>query len=241
MRHVGHREIIEIDDVHIASDVGATIVEDDHGSEYRYTGRPLSALQGLDGDDRVVYVGTFSKVLFPALRMAYVVAPTHLVDAFTAAKGLFDGPTPLLEQATVAAFMREGGFARHLARMRVLYRDRQSALLEAARRHLPGLLTVQPTETGMHLVAWLPSGVDDRTAEEAAVNAGIEAAPLSAFCINAHRRPGLVLGFASTPSAEIEAATGRLASALEKLAYRGKGKAKHSPRAPARAIKQVDR
>jgi GntR family transcriptional regulator/MocR family aminotransferase len=220
-----------------ASDVGATIVEDDYGSEYRYTGRPLSALQGLDGDDRVVYVGTFSKVLFPALRMAYVVAPSHLVDAFAAAKGLFDGHAPLLEQATVAAFIREGGFARHLARMRVLYRDRQSTLLEAARRHLPGLLTVQPTETGMHLVAWLPSGVDDRTAAEAAVNAGIEAAPLSAFCINAHLRPGLVLGFASTPSAEIDAATGRLASALEKLAYRGKRKAKHSPRAPARAGK----
>jgi GntR family transcriptional regulator/MocR family aminotransferase len=91
-----------------AGRAGATIVEDDYGSEYRYTGRPLAALQGLDADDRVIYVGTFSKVLFPALRLAYLVVPAHLVDAFTAAKGLLDTHAPLLEQATVAEFMAEG-------------------------------------------------------------------------------------------------------------------------------------
>lgn len=118
--------------------------------------------------------------------------------------------------------MREGRFARHLARMRALYRDRQEALLEAARRRLAGLLTVEPTATGMHLVAWLPPGVDDRAAAKAASDAGIEVAPLSSFCLETDLPPGLVLGFASSPDAEINAAMDKLASVLETVSRRAR-------------------
>jgi GntR family transcriptional regulator/MocR family aminotransferase len=202
---------------------GAILVEDDYGNEYRYTGRPLSALQGLDTADRVIYVGSFGKVLFPALRLAYVVVPTHLVDAFIAAKGVLDSHAPVLEQATLAEFMAQGGFARHLARMRSLYGERQSALMESVRRRLHGLLTVRPPVTGMHLVGWLPRGVDDRAAARAAAEAQIEAMPLSAFRVQHPGPPGLVLGFASSPTSVIETATHRLAQVLEALFRRHEG------------------
>lgn len=213
---------------------GAIIVEDDHGSEYRYAGRPLSALQGLDTGERVIYVGTFSKVLFPALRLAYAVVPTPLVDSFSAAHGLLAGGVPLLEQATVAEFIAQGHFARHIARMRAVYQERQAALVESATRHLAGLLEVQPTATGMHLVAWLQRGMDDRAVAKAAADAGIEVAPLSAFRVQAATAPGLVLGFASSSRSQIEAASARLAAVLE-AATRDRGRlGRSSPRARRR-------
>jgi len=202
---------------------GASILEDDHGSEYRYTGRPLSALQGLDTDDRVIYVGTFSKVLFPALRLAYAVVPTKLVAGFSAANSLLVGAPPLLEQATVAEFIAQGQFARHIARMRSLYRERQAALIEAATRHLKGLLALEPSEAGMHLVGRLPHGMDDRAVANAAADAGIEVAPLSALSVQARPAPGLILGFASSPSSELEVASARLATVLEKASRDRKG------------------
>jgi len=202
-----------------ADRAGAMIVEDDYGSEYRYTGRPLSALQGLDFDERVLYVGTFSKVLFPALRLACMVVPTPLVDAFTAAKGLLDTHAPLLEQATVAEFIASGLFVRHIARMRSLYGERQSALLESARRRLDGLLDVRPTATGMHLVGWLPRNASDRAVAKAAAAAGIEVAPVSAFRLESPGAPGVVLGFASSPRPAIEGATARLAGVLNAVVH----------------------
>lgn len=184
--------------------VGTVVVEDDYGCEYSYTGRPLSALQGLDAYGCVIYVGSFGKVLFPALRLGYMVVPTWLVDAFTAAKGLLDCHAPLLEQATVADFIRDGHFVRHIARMRRLYRERQTALVESIRRFGQGVLDARPAATGMHLVASLPPSVDDRAVARAAAEKGIEVAAVSAYRRADAGAPGLVLGFASTPSAQIE-------------------------------------
>ena len=140
------------------------MLEDDHDSEYHYTGLPLEALQGLDTQGRVIYLGTFSKVLFPALRLGYLIVPPELIDSFTAARELVDRQSPSVEQAVLAAFIAEGHFARHVRRVRVLYAERQSALVEAAARELSGLLDVRSTEAGMHLVGWLPGSADDLAA-----------------------------------------------------------------------------
>jgi len=218
-----------------AAQSGTMIVEDDYGSEYRYTGRPLAALQGLDTLDRVIYVGTFSKVLFPALRLAYAVLPAHLVDAFSAVKGTLDGHPPLLEQATVAEFITAGYFARHIARMRALYRERQEALLEAARRRLVGLLDVRPTATGMHLVAWLPPHYDDCAVARAAGQAGIEVAPLSSFRVRASGAPGLILGFASSSASAIDIATATLAALLDRNGIQMGEPSRRQSRGPAPA------
>lgn len=137
---------------------GAWIVEDDYDSEYRYAGRPLPALQGLDTSGRVVYVGTFSKVLFPALRLGYVVAPDALIDAFARMQALVNRQIPTLDQAVLADFILDGHFARHIRRMRQLYAARQAALVEAVRRDLGDVIEVRSAEAGLHVVGWLPPG-----------------------------------------------------------------------------------
>jgi GntR family transcriptional regulator/MocR family aminotransferase len=194
------------------------IVEDDYDSEYRYTGRPLASLQGLDRHGRVIYVGTFSKVLFPALRLGYVVVPPSLVDAFAAARGLVDRHPPSVTQAVLAEFIAEGSFARHVRRMRMRYAEQQAALVAAARRELGGALDVAPAEAGMHLVGWLPPGADDRAASAAALRAGVEAPPLSAFRLRRAGRGGLLLGYAAWGARELAAAVSALAAALPRSA-----------------------
>jgi GntR family transcriptional regulator/MocR family aminotransferase len=180
-----------------ASAAGAWVVEDDFDSEFRYVGRPLMALQGLDADDRVIYIGTFSKTLFPALRLGYLVVPKDLVSAFGRVRTLTDYLSPTIEQAVVADFINEGHFARHIRRMRSLYRARQDALVAAAREHLADFAVVSASPTGMHLIAWLRSDLDDRRVGQLAYEAGIEAAPLSLYCANASHPPALVLGYAA--------------------------------------------
>jgi GntR family transcriptional regulator/MocR family aminotransferase len=200
-----------------ASASGAWILEDDYDSEYRYAGRPLAALQGLDAAGRVIYAGTFSKVLFPALRLGYLVVPAGLVDAFVAARALSDRHSPSVTQAALADFIDAGYFARHVRQTRALYAERQGALVAAARRDLGGLLEVAPAGAGMHLVGWLPPGVDDRVAARAALARDVEVPPLSAYRLRPRRRGargGLLLGYAAYPPREIAEACGRLAAAL---------------------------
>jgi GntR family transcriptional regulator/MocR family aminotransferase len=129
-----------------ASKAGAWVLEDDYDSEYRYAGRPLAALQGLDRDGCVIYLGTFDKVLFPALCLGYVVVPPDLVDVFAAARSLASRHAPSIDQAVVTDFMTGGHFGRHIRRMRLLYAERQTALVEAASQQLSGLLEVRPSE-----------------------------------------------------------------------------------------------
>ena len=200
-----------------ASGAGAWVLEDDYDSEYRYAGRPLAALQGLDSEGRVIYLGTFSKVLFPALRLGYMVVPPDLIEVFTNARGLASRFSPTIEQAVLADFINEGHFARHIRRMRALYAERQEILLDAAARDLTGLLEVRPDPAGIHLVGRLPAGVDDADASRAAAAVGIDAQPLSAFRLKRGGRGGLLLGYAAYDERQIRHGVRQLAAALRTL------------------------
>jgi len=167
------------------------VVEDDYDSEFRYVKRPLAAAQGLDGHGRVIYVGTFSRVVFPSLRIGYLTAPPALVDAFLAARTFADTQPATLAQATLTDFMDAGHFERHIRRMRNLYRERQEVLVDAARAELAGRLDVQPAEAGMHLIGWLPEGRDDLDASRRAAREGIDAIRLSFFALRRVRRGGV--------------------------------------------------
>ncbi len=200
-----------------AARADAWVVEDDYDSEFRYVSRPLACLQGLDEGGRVIYVGTFSKTLFPGLRLGYVIAPPALVPAFAAARAVADWHSPAVEQAVLADFIREGHFARHIRRMRVLYLARRNALL-AALEGLEGLgpngFEVADASGGMQLLGWLPRGVNDRHIAKLALAAGLEVAPLSAFATGPLRRGGLVLGYTEFTPAELAAAAHRLGVVL---------------------------
>ena len=193
----------------------AWILEDDYDSEYRYTSRPLAALQGLDRAERVLYIGTFSKVLFPALRLGYVVVPPDLVSPFVAARAVADRHSPSIEQAVVADFIREGHFARHIRRMRALYAERQAILLDAAHQTFGDRLSIPSAEAGMHLVAWLPDGADAATIAIRAEALGVVVQPLSAYTTTPLARQGLLLGYAAFPTEEIRAGMRQLARAWE--------------------------
>lgn len=197
-----------------ARDAKAWILEDDYDSEYRYAGRPLAALQGLDVDGRVIYLGTFSKVMLPSLRIGYMVLPPDVVDAFISARAVVDRHSPSVEQAALADFIDEGHFERHIRRMRMLYADRQAALIDAAGKHLGGLLQVEPHAAGMHVVGRLPEGADDVALSEAARMQRVEATPLSGYYLSEAPAPGFVLGYAAIPERPIRAAVTRLATAM---------------------------
>ncbi len=197
-----------------ANRAGAWIIEDDYDSEYRYAGRPLASLQGLDVEGRVLYVGTFSKTIFPALRLGCLVVPPDLVDVFAAARAMTDRHSATLDQAILTDFIEEGHFARHIRRMRVLYEERQRILVAAAERELSGLLDVPPAEAGMHLVGWLPENVSDKAASESAARHRVKATPLSAYTLDLLPRGGLVLGYTSLNARQIKDGVRKLAKAL---------------------------
>lgn len=197
-----------------ARTANAWILEDDYDSEFRYVGRPLSTLQGLDPANRVIYLGTFSKVLFPALRLGYLVVPPDLVDAFVAAHLFTDTHLPLLEQITLAAFINEGHFVRHLRRMRQLYHERQVTLMDLARQKLAGNLELQPAVAGMHLIGWLPQGQDDRQVAHAAASVSVDVSPLSLYALEESQRAGILLGYTAVGTQEMRAGLDRLASIL---------------------------
>lgn len=183
---------------------GAWIIEDDYDSEYRLGGHPIPSLEGLDTGERVIYVGTFSKVVFPALRLGYVVVPQDLVDAFSAARDATDQFSATLYQAVMTDFIREGHFARHIRRMRMLYLERRTALVEAIRNQMNGKLEVIGAEAGMHLVALLPPGVSDVAVSKKAAEMGISAMPLSSCYLRPPVRGGLILGYGGTDARQIQ-------------------------------------
>jgi GntR family transcriptional regulator / MocR family aminotransferase len=197
-----------------AGRAGAWVVEDDYDSEYRYEGRPLASLQGLDTEGRVVYVGTFSKVMFPSLRLGYLVAPPPLVDAFVAAREMAGRHSPSVEQAALTEFIEEGHFGRHIRRMRTLYGERQAALIRALRREADGLVEVEPSPAGMHLVAWLREGIDDGEVSREALARGVETCPMSAFYAGRTPRGGLELGYAAFSEAQLRKGAAQLCAAV---------------------------
>lgn len=195
----------------------AWIVEDDYDSEYRFSGRPLEALQGLAPASHVIYIGTLSKILFPSMRLGYVVAPPALVEAFVAVRRFMDIHAPLLEQVALADFFAEGHFARYVRKMRGRYLERRNALVDAIRRELGSVLDVVAPEAGMHLVAWLPTGVDGQTITNAAAAYGLRILPVSRFCLNPPPRDGLVLGFAGNTPWQLRAGVHQLARAIREV------------------------
>jgi GntR family transcriptional regulator/MocR family aminotransferase len=193
------------------------IIEDDYDSEYRYASRPLAALQGMDAAARVIYVGTFSKVLFPSLRVGYVVVPPPLWDRFVRLREGLDIFSPTLSQAVLADFLSEGHFARHLHRMRALYHGRRDALVEAIRRELGDLVIVVGAGAGLHLCALLPSGVDDREVLRRAAALGVTGSPLSSCYAGRRRRSGLILGFGGSDERRLREAMATLAGVIRAL------------------------
>lgn len=209
----------------------AWIVEDDFDSEFRYAGQPQLALHGLDAEDRVIYVGTFSKTLFPALRLGYMVVPRDLARAFQMGRTLADYLSPTVEQAVVADFLAEGHFARHVRRMRTVYAARQQALVAAAERELDGLLRIEPAAVGMHVVGWLRDDISDHAAFRAALDAGIETPPLSRYCRQATLPPALLFGYSAVTERTIAAAARRLRPVLQGMAPRPRGVPRRPPAA----------
>ncbi len=197
-----------------AARTGSWIIEDDYDSEYRFAGHPIAALQGLGADDRVIYAGTFSKVLFPALRVGYLVIPKALVAGFAAARDAIDLFPSTLFQSALADFITEGHFARHIRRMRMLYMERRAALIAAIERQLGPRLQIVSAEAGLHLVGLLKPGLDDRAISRKAAALGIAALPLSMCHLEKPKRLGLILGYGGTDARQIETGVRRLAGIL---------------------------
>ncbi|MGH8138172.1 MAG: PLP-dependent aminotransferase family protein [Steroidobacteraceae bacterium] len=197
-----------------AAHSGTWIIEDDYDSEYRFEGRPIASLQGLDTDGRVIYLGTFSKVMFPAMRLGYLVLPKDLVPAFAVAREATDTCSSGLYQAVMADFIREGHFARHIGRMRKLYAQRRRALVDAIQQQRDGQLEVLGAEAGMQLTALLPRGVADVAVARKAAKQGVSARPLSACYLHAPARGGLILGYGGADVVAIREAVQTLTTCI---------------------------
>jgi GntR family transcriptional regulator / MocR family aminotransferase len=198
-----------------ARESGAWIIEDDYASEFRYGGRPLASLQGLDEAGRVIYVGTLNKALFPGLRLGYAVVPHSLIQGFVTARYLMDRQPSSLCQAVAAAFMEEGHFAAHIRRMREMYRKQRDALVAALRHRLGDRLTVEPPDQGMHLVAYTRRGLSDVKIERAGREHGVVVRAMSRLYVEAPAQSALMLGFSGYPHQTIASAIARLARAFE--------------------------
>ncbi|HEX4498619.1 MAG TPA: PLP-dependent aminotransferase family protein [Thermoanaerobaculia bacterium] len=198
-----------------ARQAGAMIFEDDYDGEFRYSGRPVPALQGLDRQGLVLYSGSFSKVLFPSIRLGYLVVPPDLVDAFAAVKSVTSRHAGVPDQAVLCEFIAEGHFGRHVRRMREIYAERLAVLQEGARRRLGGLLEISGIDAGLQTAGWLVGTIDGETAARAAAGRGVEVTALSVYSRGPVAREGLHLGFAAVDPREIRRGVEELAVALE--------------------------
>ncbi len=190
------------------------IIEDDYDGDLRYNGRSQSALQGLDNDGRVVYLGTFSKVLFPALRLAYVVLPPVLVEPFVQAKALIDRGSPTLTQAAIADFITEGYFERHLSQLRQIYGQRRQALVTALEQFLPGQLRYAEVAAGLHMMLYLDAHCDETAVIQQAAAQDVGIYPGAPYHLQQPAPPSLLLGFSGLSEAEIQEGIRRLATVI---------------------------
>jgi GntR family transcriptional regulator / MocR family aminotransferase len=192
----------------------AWVVEDDYDSEFRYEGYPFPSLHSSE-PDRVVYLGTFSKILFPSLRLGYVIVPHDLADAFCGARVLMDRHPPNADQHVLAAFMADGHLERHIRRVRNVYANHRSQLIAAIGSLLPSEVAwVQPGDQGMHLVLWLKESLDDREVVAMAARAGVAVRAMSPMFSPGNGRPGLVLGFGGFSNEQMKEAAERLAAVI---------------------------
>ena len=193
------------------------VIEDDYDSEFRYRGRPLPALAALDKVGRVLYVGTFSKSLFPSVRIGYVVVPKILVDTFAKTRNIFGQTSSAITEEALSNFMDDGGFAEHIRKMRRLYRERRDILLDALKNHCSNILEPQQTDAGMHIIADIKNGMSDRLAHLELLNAGIDSLPLSIYYEGSVQRQALVLGFSGVQKKVIPKLVTRMGRVLGSL------------------------
>jgi len=185
---------------------GSWIVEDDYDSEYRFDAQPIASLQGLDVNERVIYIGTFSKVLFPSLRIGYLVIPRDLIERFCSVRYAMDIFPPYLFQEVLADFMGQGHFGRHIRKMRQIYGSRRALLIESMQKEFGDRLEILGTASGMHVTVTLPSDSDDREIADRAARERLWLWPLSPCYVRKERKQGFVLGYGSTPESQIQAA-----------------------------------
>lgn len=197
-----------------ARQTGTWIIEDDSDGDFSYMGRPLPSLQGADDQNRVIYLGTTGKTLFPSLEIGYVVVPYSLMESFSKTKEIMGGQPCVIDQAVLAAFIGEGHFDRHLQRMNIIYHQRLQALSDSIGSELRGFINLEPTNGGLHAVGWLARGLDESVVANGAARAGIELPMLSNFGKTALVRPGVVFGFASFSERVIRQTIERFGQAL---------------------------
>jgi GntR family transcriptional regulator/MocR family aminotransferase len=208
-----------------AHEAGTYIFEDDYDSEYRYSGHPLPALQGLDDRGNVIFAGSFNKTLFPTLRLGYMVLPKNLIEVFTQTTALVNRHHSIVDQAALCEFIEDGHLARHLRQMRRLYSERLKALTHHAERHWNGLISLSPIEAGVQVIGWLQQNLNaERVASAAAAN-GVDVVPISRYSHTAVLPEGLQIGFAAVDEQAIERGVKALASTMQQLLSSNKRRA----------------
>jgi GntR family transcriptional regulator / MocR family aminotransferase len=198
----------------------ALIFEDDYDAEFRFVGPPLPSLQGIDTSGRVIYAGTMSKILYPSLRLGYIVAPEGLVDSIAKIRSAMDLHSPAIDQATLARFITEGFFLSHIKRMRKIYAERRDCFIQQFNELLGDWFTLQVPEAGLNIVAWLKHADDFRIVRRVTLEIGVRPSPLSLYCIQAKLKPALVFGFAGWTPAQIRESLVKLASSLQRAGIR---------------------
>lgn len=203
-----------LDLIHWAAENGRWIIEDDYDSEFHYDGMPTACVQGLDKYARTIYIGTFSKTLYPGLRMGYIALPQELVKAFTHARSIMDGHTPQVLQLTLARFMEDGHYNSHVRTMRKLYASRREVILESIGKHLAGIVTAPRPKGGLQVPCLLKPGWSEQDTIRRAAAAGVVLPGLSRLYAGQHKQSGWLLGYAALTAYEIESAILCLANAL---------------------------
>jgi GntR family transcriptional regulator/MocR family aminotransferase len=195
----------------------AFIFEDDYDAEFRFAGPPLPSLQGIDNCGTVIYAGTMSKILYPSLRLGYIVAPESLIDAMAKIRSTMDQHSPAIDQATLARFISEGFFLSHVKRMRKIYAERRDFFVGEFTKLVGNWFTLQVPEAGMNVVAWLKREQYFEAVRRITLEIGVRPSPLSFFCIKAQLKPAFVFGFAAWTRTQIRESLLKLASALDRL------------------------
>src|SRR6266540_469163 len=194
----------------------AFVFEDDFYAEFRFTGPPLPCLQGIDDFGRVIYAGTMSKILYPSLRLGYVVAPEALIDPLVKIRSTMDQHSSAIDQATLARFITEGFFLSHIKRMRRIYAERREAFVKHFNELLGDRFTLQVPEGGLNMVAWLKREEDFPAISRVTLQIGVKPSALSFYCIRATPKPAFVFGFAGWTPAQIRESLVKLASSLRR-------------------------